>query len=63
MSKKYIEKDLLKSELRALSEQERLAYMGVYDCVNSIPTADVKEIQHGYNATDKHPVDEFDCYR
>lgn len=44
--KKYIDADLLKSELKALPEQERLEYMGVYDCINSIPTADVEEVVH-----------------
>ena len=34
---KYIDVDLLISELRALNEQERLEYMGVYDCIKSMP--------------------------
>lgn len=45
--KKYIDADLLKSELKTLLGQGRLEYMGVYDCVNSIPVADVEEVRHG----------------
>lgn len=44
---KYIDVDLLISELKSLNEQERLEYMGVYDCIKSVPTADVQEVQHG----------------
>ncbi len=40
---RYIDADLLISELRALNEQERLECMGVYDCIKSAPTADVQE--------------------
>ena len=44
---KYIDVDLVISELKSLNEQERLEYMGVYDCIKSVPTADVQEIRHG----------------
>lgn len=33
--KKYIDVDLLKSELRDLNESKRLCYMGVFDVINS----------------------------
>lgn len=45
--KKYIDADLLKGELKALHEQEWLEYVGTYDCINSIPAANVAEIVHG----------------
>lgn len=45
--KKYIDVDLLKSELRDLNESERLYYMGVFDVINSQPAADVAEVIHG----------------
>lgn len=44
--KKYIDVDLLKSELRDLNESERLYYMGVFDVINSQPAADVEEVNH-----------------
>lgn len=44
--KKYIDVDLLKSELRDLNESERLYYMGVFDVINSQPDADVQEVNH-----------------
>lgn len=47
MLKKYIDVDLLKSELKDLNESERLCYMGVFDVINSQPTADVEEVNHG----------------
>lgn len=45
--KKYIDMDLLKSELKDLNESERLYYMGVFDVINSQPAADVEEVKHG----------------
>ena len=45
--KKYIDADLLKSELKDLNESERLCYMGVFDVINSQPAADVAEVVHG----------------
>ena len=45
--KKYIEVDLLKSELKDLNESERLYYMGVFDIINSQPIVDAKEVRHG----------------
>ena len=33
--KKYIDADLLKSDLKALNESDRLIYMGVFDVINS----------------------------
>lgn len=41
---KYIDKDLLISELECLHENERLKYMGVFDTINSMPEADVAEV-------------------
>ena len=45
--KKYIDVDLLKSELEDLNESERLYYMGIFDVINSQPAADVEEVKHG----------------
>ena len=45
--KKYIDADLLKSDLEALNESDRLFYMGVFDVINSQPAADVAEVVHG----------------
>lgn len=44
--KKYIDVDLLKSELKDLNESERLYYMGVFDIINSQPIVDVEEVRH-----------------
>lgn len=44
--KKYIDVDLLKSELKDLNESERLYYMGVFDIIDSQPVADVEEVNH-----------------
>lgn len=44
--KKYIDVDLLKSELKDLNESERLCYMGVFDIIDSQPVADVEEVNH-----------------
>ena len=46
-NKKYIDVDLLKSELQDLNESERLYYMGVFDIINSQPIVDAKKVQHG----------------
>lgn len=45
--KKYINADVLKSELKDLNESERLCYMGVFDIINSQPIIDVEEVRHG----------------
>lgn len=45
--KKYIDVDLLKSELEDLDEIGRLYYMGVFDIINSQPIVDAKEVRHG----------------
>lgn len=45
--KKYIDVDLLKSELKDLNESERLYYMGVFDIINSQPIVDAKKVRHG----------------
>lgn len=67
--KKYIDVDLLKSELEDLDESGRLYYMGVFDVINSQPTADVKRIvkcekckyaRFQYN-TDKYPFGVYAC--
>lgn len=44
--KKYINADVLKSELKDLNESERLCYMGVFDIINSQPIIDVEEVRH-----------------
>lgn len=44
---KYIEREKLINELQCLPEQGELLYLGVYDCVNTTPTADVQEVKHG----------------
>ncbi len=38
---RYIDKDLLISDLKSLNESERLEYMGVFDVINSQPDADI----------------------
>lgn len=45
--KKYIDADLLKSDLEALDESGRLFYMGVFDVIDSQPATDVEEVKHG----------------
>ena len=40
----YIEQEKVISELKNLPEQERIEYMGIYDCIKSVPTADVVEV-------------------
>ena len=46
---KYIDVDKLIGELKSLPEQERIKYMGIYDCINSVPTADdVRKVEHGH---------------
>lgn len=43
----YIDREALISDLKELPEQERIEYMGIYDCIKSQPTADVQEVRHG----------------
>ena len=43
----YIEREKLINELQHLPEQGELSYLGIYDCVNTIPTADAQEVKHG----------------
>ena len=45
--KRYVDVDLLKSELKGLNGSERLYYMGMFDVINSQPAADVEEVVHG----------------
>lgn len=45
--KKYINADVLKSELKDLNESERLCYMGVFNIINSQPIVDAEEVRHG----------------
>ena len=40
----YIEREKVISELKNLPEQERIEYMGIYDCIKSVPVADVVEV-------------------
>lgn len=42
--KEYIERKSLISDIKELPEQERIEYMGIYDCIKSHPTADVQEV-------------------
>ncbi len=58
--KKYIDVDLLKSELQDLNESERLYYMGVFDIINSQPAADVAEIVRCKDCKHWHGGD---CFR
>lgn len=55
----YIEREKLINELECLPEQGELSYLGVYDCVNTIPAADVVEVVHCKNC--KHLMFS-DCY-
>lgn len=41
---KYIEREKLIDELQHLPEQGELDYLGIYDCVNTTPTADVVKV-------------------
>lgn len=43
----YIEREALISEIKTLPEQERIEYMGIYDCIRSQHTADLAEVRHG----------------
>lgn len=46
---RYIDVDRLIGELKSLPEQERIEYMGIYDCIKSVPTADdVRKVEHGH---------------
>ena len=45
--KEYIERESLISDIKELPEQERIEYMGIYDCIKSHPTTDVQEVRHG----------------
>ena len=40
----YIKQETVISELKNLPEQERIEYMGIYDCIKSVPAADVVEV-------------------
>ena len=41
---RYVDVDKLISEMKSLCEQDRLEFMGVYDCIKSQPTAAVVEV-------------------
>lgn len=41
---RYIDVDKLIGEMKSLCEQDRLEFMGVYDCIKSQHTADVMEV-------------------
>lgn len=43
----YIDRDGLINDLKDLPEQERIEYMGIYDCIKSTTAADVVEVKHG----------------
>ena len=63
--KKYIDADKLINELKALPEQERLEYMGVYDCIKSMTTTNVAEVRRGEWIGDRggenRVYDDFKC--
>ena len=40
----YIEREKVIDELEHLHEDAKLSYLGVYDCIESVPTADVVEV-------------------
>lgn len=40
----YIDRDGLINDLKDLPEQERIEYMGIYDCIKSTTAADVVEV-------------------
>ena len=67
--KKYIDADIVNKKLKQICDNRKTSY-GVQfggrakefaQITDDIPAADVKEIQHGYNATNINPVDEFIC--
>jgi hypothetical protein len=41
----YIEREKLIDELEHLHEDAELSYLGVYDCVKTVPTADVVPVE------------------
>lgn len=43
----YIDRDGLINDLKDLPEQERIEYMGIYDCIKSTTAADVVEVECG----------------
>ena len=43
----YIEQEKVISKLKNSPEQEHIEYMGIYDCIKSVPTADMVEVRHG----------------
>lgn len=45
--KEYIERKVAISELECLPDQGELDYLGVFDCVRSVPAADVAPVVHG----------------
>ena len=57
---RYIDADKLISNLKELPEQERIIYMGIYDCVRSQPTADVAEVVRCKDCTE-WDKDEYEC--
>lgn len=40
----YIEREKVIDELEHLYEDAELSYLGVYDCIENVPTADVVEV-------------------
>lgn len=47
LMKEYIEREVAISELECLPDQGELDYLGVFDCVRSVPAADVELVRHG----------------
>lgn len=63
----YIEREKLIDELQHLPEQGELDYLGVFDCVNTTPTADVvkvvrcKDCKHCEHINDEFARDYYQC--
>lgn len=51
----YIEREKLIDELEHLHEDAELSYLGVYDCVKNVPTADVVEVVFCERCKDYEP--------
>lgn len=58
----YIDVEKLIGEMKSLSEQDRLEFIGVYDCIKSQPSADVVEVTRCKNCNDCEILDEDSYY-
>lgn len=62
--KKYIDVNKTLSFIEKKGKHYCMTVSNILNCkdiVKQVPAADVAEVQHGYNATNMHPVDEFVC--